>query len=133
MHLAGDRTLTVHRNDVVRERCSPSAVGRSSCRIVDGRVCAEIARANVGSRHSEKAIGGSAFPHAFPSAEEEQLVAQDGAAKSSAIHIAAAAGLLAYLEEVAGLEVVIGVIAKRGTMELIRSGLGHNCDRSAAG
>ena len=109
---------------IIRKRRSARSSGIARACIIDhGAVTREIARTLVGGRNRQKLAGTEAFVHAFPAAEEEQLIAADWSAQRHAIDIGNVLRLGGRIEEILSLHGGVIMESPCGAMQLVGTGL----------
>jgi len=96
----------------------------------------EVAGAFEGGGDGEEALDGIAFAAAFEAEKEEGFVLADGAAEGEAVLVAFddGAGVTeAVVGEAIGVEDGVLMVVVSGAVELVRAGLSHDIDGTAAG
>ena len=117
-------------------RVIDASAGQAGLQIGGRRsICAEIACADIGCRDRVVANCALSLAGGVPAAEEEQLVLDDRSAEGYAVVVVNAERFIhpRLLEEVSGLEVLVIVEFERTSMEVVRTRLGDDRDRRAAG
>src|SRR5690606_11130227 len=101
----------------------------------------KISRQLISGRYGCTSGASKALKDAFPAAEEEQLVADDRPTDREAVDVPLAARLVCLtvpidikvVEEITSIQNTVLVLTEQRTTEVVRSRLGHNCNRRSTG